>query len=339
MQRTLFRLGTAVVLIFAAALGQAQANAGVSATYPSYTADLKGFEYPYPVQTYTIPTQGQNLTMAYMHLPARDGKATVTLLHGKNFNGAYWKKTADFLHAQGYGVVIPDQIGFGKSSKPRNYQYTFAELAQNTNNLLASLNIPSSIVVGHSMGGMLAARYALMFPHSTSKLILVNPIGLENYLLYQNYPNIDSSFASELGQTPQSVIAYQQKNYYDGQWKTEYEQLAAPLIGWVNGPDWNDLAYISALTTNMILTQPVIEEFTSIKPPTVLILGTRDRTAPGRANQRVRGYEFGRYDTLGALAKRRNPGIMVTNLKGLGHLPQVEDFGLFSKSLQNALKY
>ncbi len=338
MQRTLFQCAAAALICVSAA-AHAQTVAPVSSSYPSYTADLKDFAYPYPVQTYTIPSQGQNLTMAYMHLPAASGKPTVTLLHGKNFNGAYWKRTADFLHAQGYGVVMPDQIGFGKSSKPRNYQYSFAELATNTNMLPNHLNVRHTILVGHSMGGMLATRYALLFPRSVDKLILVNPIGLENYLLYQSYPNIDLNYAAELTQTPQSVIDYQKKHYYDGQWKPAYEDLAKPIIGWMNGPDWDDLAYISALTTNMILTQPVVEEFGYLTVPTSLIIGTRDRTAPGKDRQRVMNYELGRYDRLGTTTKSRNRTIQVTSLKGLGHLPQVEDFNLFSKALDNALKF
>ncbi|TKW60624.1 MAG: alpha/beta hydrolase [Blastochloris viridis] len=339
MLRTLFLLAATASLLFSATAPHAQTTAPAAASAPSYTADLKDYEYPFPVQTFTIPTQSQNVTMAYMYLPARDGKPTITLLHGKNFNGAYWKKTADFLHAQGYGVLMPDQIGFGKSSKPRNYQYSFAELASNTHLLLKSLGLQKTILVGHSMGGMLATRYALLFPRETEKLILVNPIGLENYLLYQTYPNIDTSYASELTQTPESVIDYQKKFYYDGQWKPAYADLAKPLIGWVNGPDWNELAYISALTTNMILTQPVVEEMSFLTMPTYLILGTRDRTAPGKANQRIMSYELGRYDRLGATTKARNRNIQVTSLKGLGHLPQVEDFPLFSKSLDNALKF
>ncbi len=343
MRPTLSFLATALVLACASLNGFAQTTdplvATPSSTYPSYTADLKDFEYPYPVQTFLFGSQGQNVTMAYMHLQARLGKPTITLLHGKNFNGAYWKKTADFLHAQGYGVFIPDQIGFGKSSKPRNYQYSFAEMATNTNTLLNSLGIRNTIVVGHSMGGMLGVRYALLFPRETSKLILVNPIGLENYLLYQSYPNIDVTYATEQAQTPQSVIDYQKKHYYNGQWKPAYQDLAAPLIGWVNGPDWQELAYISALTTNMILTQPVVDELGYLSVPTSLIIGTRDRTAPGKANQRVMNYELGRYDRLGATTKARSRNIQVTSLKGLGHLPQVEDFALFSKSLENALKF
>ena len=68
----------------------------------------------------------------------------ITLLHGKNFNGSYWEETAKFLHEKGFGILIPDQIGFGKSSKPVDYQYTFEVLAHNTKRLLEFLNIKST---------------------------------------------------------------------------------------------------------------------------------------------------------------------------------------------------
>ncbi|WP_252499309.1 alpha/beta fold hydrolase, partial [Escherichia coli] len=36
-------------------------------------------------------------------------------------------------------------------------------------------------VIGHSMGGMLATRYALLYPRQVERLVLVNPIGLEDW--------------------------------------------------------------------------------------------------------------------------------------------------------------
>ena len=85
------------------------------------------------------------------------------------------------LVAAGYRVVAPDQIGFCKSTKPERYQYSFQQLAANTHALLASLGARSVVLIGHSTGGMLAARYALMYPDEVSALVLVNPIGLEDW--------------------------------------------------------------------------------------------------------------------------------------------------------------
>lgn len=305
-----------------------------------YDAQLSGVDYPFEVKTFRFKSQNQSLNMAYMYLPAKgDRKGAFTLLHGKNFNGAYWQRTARFLSEQGFDVVMPDQIGFGKSSKAQHYQYSFAALANNTRALLDSLKIDNTYVLGHSMGGMLASRFALLYPQRTEQLILLNPIGLEDYLRYVEYRDVGFFYQNELKASAEGVLSYQRKNYYDGEWNERYAALAAPLIGWIQGPDWPQLAAVSARAYDMIFTGPVINEFQHLAVPTTLILGTRDRTGPGR-NWKRDGVtrELGRYDRLGAEVKARNPDIELIELKGLGHLPHIEDFASFAAALSNSLK-
>ena len=305
----------------------------------NYDKYLTGYEYFSKVHSFDFSSQGINLEMAYMYLPSNNKKkGTITLLHGKNFTSNYWKEIALKLNSLGYAVLIPDQIGFGKSSKPLNYQYTFEALALNTRKLLDSLNISSTQLIAHSMGGMLASRFSLMYEDIISNLILINPIGLENYLEYVEYKDINFFYKKELKLKPENIINYQKKNYYDGQWNKKYEVLASHLIGWVNGKDWKSLAKISANTYNMIFTGPVIEEFKNFKGPVSLIIGTRDRTGPGR-NWKKAGvnYNLGRYDLLGKKVKKMNSNINLIELEGLGHLPQIEDFELFYSKLEKVL--
>lgn len=303
-----------------------------------FDAALSGYTYPFDVNFFTFESQRRPLKMAYMFLPGYKGRPVVTLLHGKNFNGAYWKQTALFLNAKGYGVLMPDQIGFGKSSKPGVYQYSFGALAHNTRALLVSLGITRTIVIGHSMGGMLATRFALNYPQMTQKLILVNPIGLENYLHYVDYKDVNFFYKMELGKTPEKIAAYQRSNYYDGKWNARFEALTLPLAGWTLGPDREKIAYVNALTFDMIFTQPVVEEFKDLKVPTALILGTRDRTGPGRGWKKGGvTHELGRYDRLGKAIRERNGAITLYELEGLGHLPQIEDFERFKPVLMEAL--
>lgn len=130
--------------------------------------------------------------MAYMYVKAEEPNGnTITLLHGKNFNGAYWETTITAITSAGYNVLVPDQIGFGKSGKPEYFQYTFQQLALNTKVLLDTLQIKQTAVLGHSMGGMLATRFALMFPENTTDLILLNPIGLEDWKLKVPYQSVN----------------------------------------------------------------------------------------------------------------------------------------------------
>ncbi|WP_345986216.1 alpha/beta hydrolase [Sulfurimonas sp. HSL-1656] len=311
-----------------------------AAALKAYDANLSGYAYPFKVEYFTFSSQQKRLKMAYMFLEGEKSRPVVTLLHGKNFNGAYWQETARFLHSNGYGVLMPDQVGFGKSSKPADYQYSFGALAHNTMALMRSLGISRSIIVGHSMGGMLATRFALNYPHMSEKLILVNPIGLENYLHYVEYKDVDFFYDMELGKTPEKIRAYQQKNYYDGKWNAHYEALTLPLSGWCVGPDRERIAYVSALTYEMIFSQPVVEEFKDLQVPAALILGTRDRTGPGRGWMKTGvSHELGRYDRLGGEVQKRNGKIELYELPGLGHLPQVEDFGRFKTVLGQALSH
>ena len=305
----------------------------------SYDKNLTGYKYPFKVKNYKFQSQGKNLEIAYMHLMSNhSSKKVVTLLHGKNFNGAYWEETAKTLHDKGYEVIIPDQIGFGKSSKPTDYQYSFEALANNTKNLLVSLNIKSTYVVGHSMGGMLASRFGLLYPDLTEKVTLVNPIGLENYLKYVEYKDINFFYKNELKLKPENIINYQRKYYYDGEWNKRYEALTLPLVGWINSQDHQILAKVSALAYNMIFTGPVIEEFKNFLVPVSIIIGTRDRTGPGRGWKRKNvDYELGRYDRLGKQVKKRNPRINIINLDNIGHLPHIEDFKTFFNALENTL--
>ena len=327
---------------------QATAKDQSSNSTLAYDKMLDGYEYPFPVQRYSFSSQGQSLEMAYMYLAPPDAttdstshidKPVVVLMHGKNFNGAYWAETATMLQQQGYEVLMPDQIGFGKSSKPVNYQYSFAALAHNTKGMIDHLNLKKVIIVGHSMGGMLASRFALMYPDFTTQLVLVNPIGLENYLQYEQYKDVAFFYEMESAQTADKIISYQKKNYYDGQWNQTYNELTHPLIGWIQGPDADHMAKVNARTYDMIFTQPVIEAFKYFKIPVTLILGTRDRTGPGR-NWKRDGvkYELGRYDLLGKRVQRKNPAIKVINLNGLGHLPHIEDFPRFKKAFIKALR-
>ncbi len=96
-------------------------------------ATLSNYQYPFEVKYLDLNIQHQSLKMAYMDvMPQNYNGKNVVLLHGKNFNGAYWETTVRELTKSGYRVVVPDQIGFGKSTKPQNFQYSFQQLADNT---------------------------------------------------------------------------------------------------------------------------------------------------------------------------------------------------------------
>ena len=315
------------------------APAAASGSFPAYDPELTNYEYPRPARVFPLHDQQQDLKMAFVLAePAAPNGRTVLLLHGKNFSAAYWEPTIRALLSQGFRVVAPDQIGFGKSSKPAAYQFTFQALARNTRQLLDSLQVGKVSVIGHSMGGMLASRFALMYPGMTESLILVNPIGLEDWKTVVPYKSVDELYQSELKATPDSIRAYEKENYFAGNWKPEYESLIEFLAGWTRHPDHARVAWDSALTTDMVFTQPVLYEFPLIKAPTLLVIGQRDRTAVGKAwapEQAKR--TLGDYPALGRKAARTIPGARLVEIKDAGHLPQVEAFDTYIKAVLDFL--
>ncbi|CAN4278261.1 alpha/beta hydrolase [Pseudoxanthomonas sp. LjRoot125] len=324
-----------------AAMSLAGASVAQTASPARYGARLEGFAYPHTVKTYAFTSQDQPLEMAYLDVapPTPNGR-TLVLLHGKNFCAATWDATIAALTDAGYRVIAPDQIGFCKSSKPQRYQYSFAQLAGNTRGLLEQLGIERATVVGHSMGGMLAARFALQYPQATERLVLVNPIGLEDWKA-EGVPwrSIDAWHAREKKTTFDSIRDYQRTVYYGGDWKPAYEQWVQMLGGMYAGEGREAVAWSQALTSDMVFNQPVVYELPQITAPTTLLIGQKDRTAIGKdlAPPEI-AKTLGNYPALGKRTAAAIPGATLVEFNDLGHSPQVEAPARFNAALLSALK-
>jgi pimeloyl-ACP methyl ester carboxylesterase len=312
----------------------------LAASAPAYGPELQGFDYPYPVRHFAFTSQGEKLQMAYMDVAgASTARGTAVLLHGKNFCGATWEATIKALSEAGYRVVVPDQIGFCKSTKPAHYQYSFQQLARNTNALLASLGIGKAVVIGHSTGGMLAIRYALMYPDQVGRLLLVDPIGLEDWKA-EGVPSqsVDQWYERELKTSADGLRQYEQATYYAGEWQPSYQKWVDMLAGLYRGPGKAVVAWNSALLDDMIYTQPVFYELGRLAVPTVLFIGDKDTTAIGTdlAPPEIRA-KLGNYPVLGKRAAGLIPQARLVEFPTLGHAPQMQDPAAFHKALLEAL--
>lgn len=307
-------------------------------TTVKYNKELDGFAYPFEVKTFDFNSQNKTLKMRYMDIGDKNAKKTIVLLHGKNFAGYYWESVANDLVNSNYRVIIPDQIGFGKSSKPDYYQYSFGQLALNTKLLLDSLHINKADIVGHSMGGMVAVTFTANYADNVNKLILINPIGLEAYGKYTEFKDVNFFYKNELGKTLEKARNYQKKNYYDGKWSDEYEKLLIPLKGMLAGDDWQTIAWNNALTYGPIFSENIVDRFSQIKNDTVIIIGTRDTTGPGRGWMKAgETRKLGNFKQLGVDTQNRIEGSTLIELEGLGHMPHFEDYDAFIKAFHQAL--
>jgi pimeloyl-ACP methyl ester carboxylesterase len=287
-------------------------------------AAMEGWAYPYPVQMLQFEQEGRLLRMAYMDVqPAQPNGQTVVLMHGKNFAGDYWAETLRVLAAQGYRVIAPDQIGFGKSSKPE-MRYTFAMLADNTVRLLDHLKVSRVAIVANSMGGMLGVHFARRHPERVSALVLENPLGLEDYVLSippQQTPNL---VKLEMAQTPASYRSFV-RSYFPASYKPAYERFVEQFARVQLSAEYPRFATVSALTYQMIYDGPIYDELPRLTVPTLLAIGQLDRTVFGRRFAPPEVVQpLGNYPVLGKTAQQRIPGAQLVAFDGVGHVPHLD---------------
>ena len=280
MRRILFVTSAAALFLLALPLMSAHA----AEQREPYGIDLEGYAYPYPVSLLPLVNDGEPVRMAYMDVaPAAPNGRVVVLLHGRNFPASYWAPVIKTLNEAGFRVVVPDQIGFGKSSKPTG-ELHFDNLARNTIALLDHLQIARADIVAHSLGGMLGVRIARAYPDRINHLVLAAPIGLEDYRMYVPPTPTEKILENEDKLTAEGYRKQLETNYSP---KIPPDQIT-PFIdarfnikGSAEYPRWLR-AFVSS--GQMIYREPVVHEIPLITEPTLFIMGADDHNAPGRPN-------------------------------------------------------
>lgn len=100
-------------------------------------------------------------------------KPAIVLLHGLMTGGLCWTALARKLEKD-YDVIMPDARGHGNSSVP-DHGYSYEDHADDVVGLIDALGLRSTILLGHSMGGMTAAVVASRKPKSLRAVVLADP--------------------------------------------------------------------------------------------------------------------------------------------------------------------
>jgi pimeloyl-ACP methyl ester carboxylesterase len=222
-------------------------------------------------------------------------------------------------------VVVPDQIGWGKSSKP-DIHYSFHLLAANTAALLQHLGIFDKVaVLGHSTGGMTAVRFTLMNPDRVTHLTLEDPLGLVDYRPGIPPQSEETLYQHELNWTDPAIIRSYVAGYFARPDPTVYEPLADVLIRVTLSPDYPRWARAAALAFQMIYQQPVRYEYHLIAPPTLLIVGAEDHVVPlGNYAKPDQVTRLGDFVGLSAAAAQDIPRATRVVIPDCGHIPHLE---------------
>ena len=104
------------------------------------------------------------------------------------------------------------------------------------------------------------------------------------------------------------------------------------------GKDWETVAWNNALTYGPIFSENIVSRFSQIKNETFLIIGTRDKTGPGRGwlKEGVTR-KLGEYKDLGKSTKAMIKDSVLIELDGVGHMPHYENYNAFIKAFYKAI--
>ena len=238
---------------------------------------------------------------------------TVILLHGLGGNSQNWALNIAPL-AQKFRVIVPDQIGFGKSDKPF-MNYRIGTYVDYLDQLCKQLKIERASLVGSSMGGWVAAAFTIAFPERVERLVLVDAAG------YAPPANFDYRTLSELNPSTRQVMKrVAALVFYNKMFLADafIDQALAARISAGDGYT------IQALTESITRGEDFIDKgVKSIKQPTLVVWGRQDGLTPLSEGERF---------------KKDIPNSTLLVMEECGHVPQFEKAAEFNAAVVKFLQ-
>jgi pimeloyl-ACP methyl ester carboxylesterase len=273
---TLLALATALCLP-ASIVAQASPPASPPADWGPISINMEEIEYPHPVEFLNLRLFEQDVRIAYMDVAPTgpsNGRAVV-LHHGGSYYGWYWEAQIEALAEAGYRVVVKDRLGWGKSSKPI-LPYSMSLHASNTAALMEHLGLSEAAIVGHSIGGQMATRFAFLYPEMTTHLVTVNQIGLTDGRAGRGY----RPFTGEVDAEPDLQRAYEADVRTDMNryvtWKPEFIEHLRIRHGQRLSGDYPRLAYVRSLGGNLRGMDTIVDDWPHIQTKTLILGGEED---------------------------------------------------------------
>jgi len=293
------------------------------ADWGAVSANFEEIPYPYPVHFLALNRFGEDMRMAYMDVPPSGPSNGQTILwqHGMNFYSEAYTPTIKVLSDAGFRVLAVDRIGYGKSSKPI-IPYNFNFVAANSKALLDELSIEKTAIVGHSMGGMVVTRFALLYPEMLTHLVMVNQIGLTDLRPGRAWHD---PFASGVGTTTYQSILRGHRRYFPGDWPPAHLEFVRRQYGQTMSGEWPRLDRVRRLQVGMLYNDPVVYDWQHIKTKTLVMGGEEDGLVAD-------------FPTLVRHVDRELQNSDLLLYPGIGHAPHIEIPELFHADLIEFLR-
>ncbi len=246
------------------------------------------------------------------YLEAGSGPAVI-FLHGLGGSSSNWAPNVAPLAAK-YRVIVPDQIGFGRSDKPL-INYRVGTLVDFLNGLYKELGIEKASLVGNSLGGFTAAAFALAYPEKVDRLVLVDAAGFA--LPKDTDPHILSALNAS---TREGIRQIMSTIFYNKQMYTNdaaVEMMFAQKIA--SGDGYTVQRFIESIARG----EDVLDgKLASLRHQTLIIWGREDALTPL---------------ALGERFKKEIPNSELFIIEKCGHVPQLEKAAEFNAALMKFL--
>lgn len=290
------------------------------------SSTMEEVPYPYPVEYMELNLYGQDARLAYMDVAptaAANGR-TVLIFHGMNFYGKAYEPMIDALTAAGYRAIAIDRIGYGRSSK-LDIPYNLNMVSSNIKALMDHLGIDEAAAVGHSMGGMVASRFAMQYADSVSHVVMVNQIGMTDQRPYRGWTDIEDAYEGVLNGTTYQSILRGHLVYFEQGFQQEYFDYVRWQYGQTLSAEWPRLAKIRAWQQSILYNDPVVYDWQHIDTKALVIGGRDDRLGGGR------------YEEQATMVSETLPNAALILYPGVGHSPHFEHPDVFHADLVDFL--
>jgi pimeloyl-ACP methyl ester carboxylesterase len=209
-------------------------------------------------------------------------KPVLVFLHGWLSNWTIFKKEINFFKKKGYPVLYFDLRGHGLSDKPGELKdYDLQYMAEDLNRILQEEEISKIILVGYSMGGMIASLFALKHKEKVSKLVLVNSY-YKNPLFSPNAKHFakNKKFARLLSDFMNSHEKFR--------WKAERQPKTFDISKLKSNPDvvifmhymYNTPLPVFFATAKAMFNYDIQNEMSELTMPVLIIASSKDQFFP-----------------------------------------------------------
>lgn len=225
----------------------------------------------------------------YAFHPAQKNKRVLVFIHGLSGNHTVWKHSIAYFKKKGYGIVAVDLCGHGNSFKngPLS-RYSLKNLALDIKHILIHEKVTSPVLIGHSLGGMIALQYDMLYPQNAVQLVLIatpprNPLRYQilpiHYLtpLFKLTALLLGTISKYLKRRTYPYIDYSTLKRYNAITVVFKDLQGTPLNSYM----WTVLA---------MLAFDCIEQLHKIKKPILLITGEYDFAVSQHALREIQKY-------------------------------------------------